>query len=251
MKFAGHERDLGDTSSAADDLDYMHARFCNPQLGRFLRVDPKGRYKPTKLPQRWNRYAYAIGSPLKYVDPNGQDLKIVYDFRDSGLTQRQQLQLQIAVRRVFVRAGVRNVQSYTPGGSIRSREVKPTDRIVRVKIQSAPLKSGGFGSTPPLSDESTVSTDRAPEDPESKMKFLVNVTSHEIGHASGALQQYSFDGIGGPSGDAGTVMQESTSASSYSTTMLDFSKQDAMALQQRLNDPCEGSEKKCGDKEPQ
>ena len=40
MKFTGHERDLGVTTSAADDLDYMHARFYNPQVGRFLSTDP-------------------------------------------------------------------------------------------------------------------------------------------------------------------------------------------------------------------
>ncbi len=72
MKFAGHERDLANTSSAADDLDYMHARFCNPQLGRFLRVDPKGRHEALKAPQSWNRYSYTNGNPLKYVDPTGE-----------------------------------------------------------------------------------------------------------------------------------------------------------------------------------
>ncbi len=69
MKFAGHERDLANTSSAADDLDYMHARFCNPQLGRFLRVDPV--LGNARQPQSWNRYAYTEDNPLKYTDPTG------------------------------------------------------------------------------------------------------------------------------------------------------------------------------------
>ncbi len=87
MKFAGHERDLGNTSSAADDLDYMHARFCNPQTGRFLSTDSfdvlslqfgdeedmKRFREYLGTPQSWNRYAYVRDSPLRYVDRNGQD----------------------------------------------------------------------------------------------------------------------------------------------------------------------------------
>jgi RHS repeat-associated protein len=72
MKFTGHERDLGNPSSAADDLDYMHARFYNPQLGRFLSVDPSKQSWRPAVPQSWNRYAYALSSPTKYIDPNGQ-----------------------------------------------------------------------------------------------------------------------------------------------------------------------------------
>jgi RHS repeat-associated protein len=70
MKFTGHERDLGVLTSNADDLDYMHARFCSPLLGRFLSVDPVG--GNAKIPQTWNRYAYAADNPLKYTDPTGE-----------------------------------------------------------------------------------------------------------------------------------------------------------------------------------
>lgn len=65
MRFTGHERDL------ADDIDYMHARYYRSVYGRFLSPDI-ARGKP-KLPQSWNRYAYAQGNPMKYVDPNGRD----------------------------------------------------------------------------------------------------------------------------------------------------------------------------------
>ncbi len=70
-KLTGHERDLGNPGGAGDDLDYMHARFCSPLTGRFLGIDIAGG-KPMR-PQTWNRYAYALGNPLRYVDPNGQD----------------------------------------------------------------------------------------------------------------------------------------------------------------------------------
>jgi RHS repeat-associated protein len=72
MKFTGHERDLGNLSSAADDLDYMHARFYNPQTGRFLSTDPRPQRRSLTSSQFWNRYGYSAGNPLKYVDPNGK-----------------------------------------------------------------------------------------------------------------------------------------------------------------------------------
>jgi len=69
MKLTGHERDLGVTTSAADDLDYMHARYANPQLGRFLSVDPVD--GNPWAPQSWNRYAYVVDNPLNRIDPFG------------------------------------------------------------------------------------------------------------------------------------------------------------------------------------
>ena len=71
MKFTGHERDLANPDSAADDLDYMHARFYSPLAGRFLRVDPGDSAYPGQ-PQSWNKYAYVLGNPLKYDDPDGE-----------------------------------------------------------------------------------------------------------------------------------------------------------------------------------
>jgi RHS repeat-associated protein len=71
MKFTGHERDFN-KEGQTDDLDYMHARYYGPMMGRFLSVDPRSRYRPMKAPQQWNRYAYALGNPLKFLDPDGE-----------------------------------------------------------------------------------------------------------------------------------------------------------------------------------
>jgi len=60
-------------------LDYMHARYFSPHLGRFMSVDPSAQSWDPKRPQSWNRYAYVRGNPLKYVDPDGQVLDTVLD----------------------------------------------------------------------------------------------------------------------------------------------------------------------------
>jgi RHS repeat-associated protein len=72
-KFTGHERDLGNPGGAGDDLDYMHARHESPLTGRFLSVDPLSRHKSVSQPQRWNRYVYALGNPLKNIDKDGKE----------------------------------------------------------------------------------------------------------------------------------------------------------------------------------
>src|SRR5262249_40753134 len=79
MKFTAHERDLfaGDNTS----VDYMHARFYNSNLGRFLSVDPNVDVeKNLPEPQRWNRYAYVTNNPLQYIDPDGKERLQAYHF---------------------------------------------------------------------------------------------------------------------------------------------------------------------------
>jgi RHS repeat-associated protein len=70
MKFTGHERDLASPNGPGDDLDYMHARHESPVTGRFLSVDQF--ISDLAKPQSWNRYSYALGNPLLYVDPDGR-----------------------------------------------------------------------------------------------------------------------------------------------------------------------------------
>jgi RHS repeat-associated protein len=73
-RFTGHERDyaaLGESPSSTAYLDYMHARFYAPNVGRFLSVDPAGRRELPVTPQSWNRYSYARNSPLNRIDPDG------------------------------------------------------------------------------------------------------------------------------------------------------------------------------------
>ncbi len=72
MKFTGHERDQhGWLNVDTDDsLDYMHARYYDPNLGRFLSVDPAG--YDLQRPQSWNRYSYVLNNPVNLTDPTGR-----------------------------------------------------------------------------------------------------------------------------------------------------------------------------------
>ena len=74
LKYTGHERDRW-LDESSDTLDYMHARFYSPYLGRFLTID-QGSFTPP-LPQTWNRYAYVRNNPLKAIDPTGDETFLV------------------------------------------------------------------------------------------------------------------------------------------------------------------------------
>ena len=53
----------------------MLARYYSNQVGRFLSTDPVvKRRKNSRFPQRWNRYAYSLNNPIKFVDPDGLDI---------------------------------------------------------------------------------------------------------------------------------------------------------------------------------
>lgn len=74
LRFTGHERDLFNTGGNSDDIDFMHARYMGPVIGRFLSVDPVLNDKRALfLPQAWNRYSYVQGNPLRAVDPKGEE----------------------------------------------------------------------------------------------------------------------------------------------------------------------------------
>ena len=84
MRFTGHERDLGSLSDTLDDLDYMHARYYNPNIARFLSVDP-GRDVDPKVPQAWNMYAYARNNPINLTDPDGNAVNLLWDIPDLAI----------------------------------------------------------------------------------------------------------------------------------------------------------------------
>jgi len=64
-RYTGKERD---TESG---LDYFGARYYGSSMGRMMSPDPMLNSGRPDNPQTWNRYAYALNNPLKFVDPTG------------------------------------------------------------------------------------------------------------------------------------------------------------------------------------
>ena len=68
-RFTGKERDQ------ETGWDYFGARHYGSKIGRFTTVDPVYTWQENLVdPQRWNRYAYARNNPLRYIDPNGEQV---------------------------------------------------------------------------------------------------------------------------------------------------------------------------------
>jgi RHS repeat-associated protein len=67
-RYTGMERD------EESGFTYHTARFCVPNLGRWISIDPSGTEGGLNL------YAYAGGNPLKYLDSSGRGLKATEEF---------------------------------------------------------------------------------------------------------------------------------------------------------------------------
>ncbi len=70
-KYTGYELDN------STGLNYAGARYQNPGEGRFTSQDPLFVDSPERFiadPQQMNVYAYARNNPLRYTDPNGEEL---------------------------------------------------------------------------------------------------------------------------------------------------------------------------------
>jgi RHS repeat-associated protein len=89
QKFTGYERD------DETGLDFAQARYYANGQGRFTSVDPYNIAQEVmatasvnareaagqlvaylSIPQQWNRYAYAVNNPLRYVDPTGEGIEL-------------------------------------------------------------------------------------------------------------------------------------------------------------------------------
>jgi RHS repeat-associated protein len=70
-KFTGKERD------AESGLDNFGARYYGSAMGRFASPDPKRNSAHSIEPQSWNRYSYVSNNPLKFVDPDGAEKRLV------------------------------------------------------------------------------------------------------------------------------------------------------------------------------
>jgi RHS repeat-associated protein len=66
--FTGHVED------SATELTYMQQRYYDPQVGRFLSVDPVTPY--SRPNQAFNRQWYASDNPYRFTDPDGREVQV-------------------------------------------------------------------------------------------------------------------------------------------------------------------------------
>lgn len=100
QKFTGYERDT------ELRLDFAQARYYSSAQGRFTSTDPI-LMKTHRLndPQQFNLYAYARNNPLKFNDPNGEDITRVdttrkYEFTIERREGELLRQIQVSVTEV-------------------------------------------------------------------------------------------------------------------------------------------------------
>jgi len=61
----------GEYRESAPNLVYLHSRWYDPTIGRF--ISPDDRLGSLSVPQSQNRYVYVVNNPMKYTDPTGHD----------------------------------------------------------------------------------------------------------------------------------------------------------------------------------
>ena len=72
----------GHVSDAGTGFIYMQQRYYDPQIGRFLSVDP--------AESEFNRYNYASNNPYRFVDPDGREAKEEPSRRERAEMRRRQ-----------------------------------------------------------------------------------------------------------------------------------------------------------------
>ena len=136
--FDGRHRFTGKERDDESKLDYFGARYFGASLGRFTSPDPLMASAKSSNPQTWNRYAYTLNNPLRYVDPDGlevpddcvQDpectivvkINVIYDStvnEGQGLTTEQKQQFEEnQIAKAQENYGTSNIHldvTYTPG----------------------------------------------------------------------------------------------------------------------------------------
>lgn len=115
--YTGHAED------AATGLTYMQQRYYDPQIGRFLSVDP---VTPHQNPATaFNRYWYANGNPYSFTDPNGRSSVRTGSHIQGGSNTS-------AVSITIMNESRSRARSYSPGRSGRNGRNYGSDSISRI-----------------------------------------------------------------------------------------------------------------------
>jgi len=83
QQFTAKERD------GESGLDYFLARYSSAMIGRFTSPDPRMASARARSPQTWNRYSYVANNPLRFIDPDGQELVQLGQHTDEEIEKRK------------------------------------------------------------------------------------------------------------------------------------------------------------------
>jgi len=162
-------------------------------------------------PQRWNHYSYVRNNPLRYIDPNGEDLTIVYFYGPDASDEEKKwfeankAKIFAAIQQKFNDAGVKNVSfknaasltkddlkklANSPVGSdTRTTGISGVARLEVTGQESSVFKAdaplGTYGAT--YHGLSDVFMDRGGNGSSScdAVCGFANIAAHEIGHGLG------------------------------------------------------------------
>lgn len=112
--FTGHVLD------SATDLIYMQQRYYDPQIGRFLSVDPVTAY--ARPVETFNRYRYGNGNPYRFTDPDGRQ-----SCESGSMKCHPSISSSVATMERVPRAspdGARQLQSGVTSSSSRWNDIK-------------------------------------------------------------------------------------------------------------------------------
>ncbi len=148
QQFTGQERD------DETGLDYFNARYHSPTQGRFTSVDPLMASARTTNPQTWNRYAYTMNNPLRYVDPTGlrSTLPSAGGTREDELREEYEM---TAHAQETPQADQQGATATNPGNVVTAEEIEamgpppqmPASLMV-IGVSTVPLRPvGGPGCT--------------------------------------------------------------------------------------------------------
>ena len=113
-------------------LDFFGARYFALTAGRFTSTDPLLSSATIYDPQTWNRYAYVLNNPVRYVDPLGLyewDASLGGSATDEELKQRKGGQ-KIIDRRNEFRNGLAKAAEHAMSKSLNARERAEIQRAV-------------------------------------------------------------------------------------------------------------------------